>query len=31
MVVPLCLTAVATIILGLYPDFVIGLAREIIK
>ena len=31
MVVPLCLTAAATIILGLYPDFIISLAKEVIK
>ncbi|MEK6672404.1 MAG: monovalent cation/H+ antiporter subunit D family protein [Nitrospirota bacterium] len=31
MVVPLCLTALGTVILGIYPDLVINLAREVIR
>lgn len=31
MVVPLCLTALGTVILGIYPDLVLTLAREVIK
>lgn len=31
MVVPLFLTAIGTIILGIYPDFVLQLAREVIR
>jgi len=31
MVVPLCLTALGTVILGLYPDFIIRIAKEVIK
>lgn len=31
MVVPLCLTALGTVILGIYPDLVLSLAREVIK
>mgnify|MGYP001558622709 FL=1 len=31
IVVPLVLTAIASVILGLYPDFIISLAKEVIK
>lgn len=31
MAIPLCFTAAATFVLGIYPDFILKLAREVLK
>ncbi len=31
MAVPLCFTAAATFLLGIYPDFILNIAREVLK
>ncbi len=31
MAIPLCVTAAVTFVLGIYPDFVLNLAREVLK
>jgi len=31
MAIPLCFTAAATFVLGTYPDFILNLAREVLK